>query len=64
MSNTPSLLSAAMMLRHSLDNEEAASGLEQCIHGCWEDGILTRDLDPDGLGTQEITDAVCERLVR
>ena len=58
------LLSMAMMLRHSLDNEEAAAGLEDCIYGCWEDSLLTRDLDPDGLGTEEITDAVCERLVR
>lgn len=58
------LLSTAMMLRHSLDNEEAADALEECIFGCWTDGVLTRDLDPDGLGTQEITDAVCERLVR
>lgn len=58
------LLSVAMMLRHSLDNEEAADALEECIYGCWQDGILTRDLDPDGLSTQEITDAVCERLVR
>ena len=58
------LLSMAMMLRHSLDNEAAAAGLEQCIYSCWEDGVLTRDLDPEGLGTQEITNAVCERLVR
>ena len=58
------LLSTAMMLRHSLDDEEAADALESCVYGCWEDGILTKDLDPDGLGTQEITDAVCERLVR
>ena len=57
------LLSMAMMLRHSLSNEEAATGLEECIFSCWEDGVLTRDLDPDGLGTQEITDAVCKRLV-
>jgi len=58
------LLSTAMMLRHSLDNEEAADALESCVYGCWEDGILTKDLDPEGRGTQEITDAVCERLVR
>ena len=58
------LLSTAMMLRHSLGNEEAADALEDCVYGCWEDGILTKDLDPEGLGTQEITDAVCERLVR
>jgi len=58
------LLSLAMLLRHSLDLGPAADALEACIHGCWSDGILTRDLDPEGLGTQEITDAVCERLVR
>ena len=58
------LLSVAMMLRHSLDNEEAADTLEQSIYGCWEDGILSKDLDPEGLGTQEISDAVCKRLVR
>ena len=58
------LLSTAMMLRHSLDDEEAADALETCVYGCWEDGILSKDLDPDGPGTEEITDAVCERLVR
>ena len=58
------LLSTAMMLRHSLDNEDAADALEAAVYGCWEDGVLTRDLDPDGLRTQEDTDAVCERLVR
>ena len=58
------LLSTAMMLRHSLGDAEAADALEDCVYGCWEDGILTKDLDPDGLGTEEITDAVCERLVR
>jgi 3-isopropylmalate dehydrogenase len=58
------LLSTAMMLRHSLDDEEAADALETCVYGCWEDGILSKDLDPDGPDTEEITDAVCERLVR
>jgi 3-isopropylmalate dehydrogenase len=58
------MLSTAMMLRHSLNDEEAADALETCVYSCWEDGVLTRDLDPEGLGTQEITDAVCERLVR
>jgi 3-isopropylmalate dehydrogenase len=58
------LLSLAMLLRHSLDLTNAADALEACIHGCWSEGILTRDLDPDGLSTREITDAVCERLVR
>ena len=57
------MLSVAMMLRHSLDLPDAASALEETIHGCWNDGLLTRDLTPDGLGTDEITDEVCKRLV-
>ena len=56
------LLSLAMMLRHSLDRPGEAAALEQVIHGCWSDGVLTRDLRPDGLGTEQVTAAVCERL--
>jgi 3-isopropylmalate dehydrogenase len=56
------LLSVAMMLRHSLDCPAAAAALEQVIHGCWSDGLLTRDLRADGLGTGQVTAAVCERL--
>jgi 3-isopropylmalate dehydrogenase len=58
------LLSLAMLLRHSLDLAAPADALETCIHACWSEGLLTRDLDPNGPGTREITDAVCERLVR
>jgi 3-isopropylmalate dehydrogenase len=56
------LLSVAMMLRHSLDRPVEAEALERCIHGCWSDGMLTRDLRPDGLTTERVTAAVCERL--
>jgi 3-isopropylmalate dehydrogenase len=56
------LLSVAMMLRHSLDCPAEADALEQVIHGCWSDGVLTRDLRPDGLGTGQVTATVCERL--
>jgi 3-isopropylmalate dehydrogenase len=56
------LLSVALMLRHSLDRPDEAAALERCIHGCWSDGLLTRDLRPDGLTTQQVTAAVCERL--
>ena len=56
------LLSVAMMLRHSLDRPLEADALEASIHACWADGILTRDLRPDGLGTAAVTEAVCERL--
>ncbi len=56
------LLSVAMMLRHSLDCPEEADALEQTIFACWNEGILTRDLVENGLGTQDITEAVCQRL--
>lgn len=57
------LLSVAMMLRHSLDCPDEANALERCVHDCWGQGILTRDLRPDGFSTCEVTDAVCERLL-
>jgi 3-isopropylmalate dehydrogenase len=56
------LLSVAMMLRHSLDRPAEAGALERCIHDCWSDRQLTRDLLPDGLTTEQVTRAVCERL--
>ena len=51
------------MLRHSLGRPAEADTLEGAIHACWDDGILTRDLRPDGLGTGAVTEAVCERLL-
>jgi 3-isopropylmalate dehydrogenase len=56
------LLSVAMMLRHSLDCDGAALDLEACIHDCWNEGILTKDLNKDGYSTTEVTAAVCDRL--
>jgi 3-isopropylmalate dehydrogenase len=58
------LLSVAMMLRHSLNRGEEANALEQAIFACWEEGILSSDLVPNGLGTRQITDAVCQRLTQ
>ncbi len=58
------LLSVAMMLRHSLDRTEEADALEQSIHRCWDEGILTPDLVPGGCSTARVTEAVCERLSR
>jgi 3-isopropylmalate dehydrogenase len=57
-------LSTAMMLRHSLEKPVAAAALEQAIFQCWEDGILTRDLEADGCKTDEVTKAVCDRLLK
>jgi len=57
------LLSTAMMLRHSLDRPIEAEALERCIQACWDDGVLTRDLRPDGVTTEQATDEVCRRLL-
>jgi 3-isopropylmalate dehydrogenase len=57
------LLSVAMMLRHSLGCHEEALALEECIHECWNEGILTKDLKENGYSTTEVTAAVCEKLV-
>jgi isocitrate/isopropylmalate dehydrogenase len=51
------------MLRHSLGRPAEAHALDGAIHACWDEGILTRDLRPDGLGTEAVTEAVCERLL-
>ena len=56
------LLSIAMMLRHSLQQEEAAAALERAVSSCWEDGILTCDLVKDGARTEAVTESVCRRL--
>jgi 3-isopropylmalate dehydrogenase len=56
------LLSLAMMLRHSLDHQEAADALERSIHECWNERILTPDLRDGGYRTDEVAAAVCGRL--
>jgi len=56
------LLSVAMMLRHSLDSPQAAEALERAIYQCWDEGVLTSDLVPDGCATGQVTASVCARL--
>jgi 3-isopropylmalate dehydrogenase len=56
------LLSVAMMLRHSLASADAADALEQAIHQCWEEGVLTKDLVADGCSTEKVTASVCAHL--
>jgi 3-isopropylmalate dehydrogenase len=57
------LLSVAMMLRHSLGCNDEALALEACIHDCWNEGILTSDLQAEGYSTTEVTALVCEKLL-
>jgi isocitrate dehydrogenase (NAD+) len=59
---TSILLAAAMMLRH-LGEDEAGGRIEQAVFAVLEDGRrVTRDLNPHGVGTREMTEAVVEAL--
>jgi 3-isopropylmalate dehydrogenase len=57
------ILSAALLLRHSLGLEKEAQAVERAVERCVADGIRTRDLDPSrAVSTQAMGDAVLERL--
>jgi 3-isopropylmalate dehydrogenase len=58
-------LSAAMMLRHGLGEDEGASAIEAAIDAVLERGLRTADLagaGADSVGTGEMTSAVVEAL--
>ena len=60
------ILSAAMLLRHSLDFGEAADAIEGAVAGVLEAGIRTADIAPDkrkAVGTTEVGDAVAEKIL-
>lgn len=59
------ILSAAMLLRYSLDAEEAAKNIESAIDKTLADGYRTADIYQDGfkkIGTDEATEIICERI--
>ena len=58
------LSSLALLLRHSLELEDAAAHLERTIAACWDAGVFTPDLDDPGVDTATATHAVCERLAQ
>jgi len=55
------ILSAAMLLRHSLGLEEAAQSIERAVHQTIADGARTADLG-GSLGTREMGKLVRDRL--
>jgi len=55
------ILSAAMLLRHSLDLQDEARSIERAVHCAIADGARTVDLGGD-LGTHAMGDAVRSRL--
>jgi 3-isopropylmalate dehydrogenase len=57
------LLSAALLLRHSLGLEDEARAVERAVAQALDDGVLTRDLRRRGaVSTREAGDAVLARL--
>src|SRR5699024_2869990 len=55
------ILSAAMLLRYSLNNAEAANRIESAVQTVLQNGLRTSDLFEDGttlVGTSEMGDAV------
>ena len=55
------ILSGAMLLRHALGEEDAASQIEHAVAACLAAGVATADIGGDA-STQEVTQAVVERI--
>ncbi len=55
------ILSAAMLVRHTLVDEDAATAIERAVDGVLADGIRPRDLGGTAT-TAEVTAAVLSRL--
>ncbi len=61
------ILSAAMMLRFSFDLDREAAAIEDAVSKVLQDGYRTIDIMSEGMmqvGTTEIGDLICERIVR
>ena len=57
------ILSTALLLRYSLDQEKAAMSIEKAVNLALEDGCRTVDLnDQKSLSTQEMTNEIIMRL--
>src|ERR1700729_43927 len=64
---TAAILSAAMLLRHSLDDDASAARIERAVERAYGDGLRTAELVRGGngaLSTQAFTDAIVTRLKR
>jgi 3-isopropylmalate dehydrogenase len=59
------ILSVAMMMRHSFGNESAAAGIEGAVKAVLRKGLRTADIEQPGttkVGTEAMGDAVVEAL--
>ena len=59
------ILSASMLLRYSLDMDEAADAVDEAVRRVLKDGYRTGDIWTEGclkVGTDEMADRIIERL--
>jgi len=59
------ILSAAMLLRYSLERDDAARAIETAVDKTLADGYRTADIFTDGfkkVGTNEVTEIICKNL--
>ena len=59
------ILSVAMMMRHTFDNEAAAARIESAVKRALAEGLRTSDIHQEGMrkvGTREMGDAVAARI--
>lgn len=61
---TASILSAAMLLRHSLSDDASASRIESAVERTYADGLRTAELArANALSTTAFTDAIVARII-
>lgn len=57
------ILSAALMLRHSFQEEAAAQAIEQAVAACLKNNCVTRDLDPNQqITTAQVGDTIAQLI--
>ena len=56
------IASAAMLLRHALELEAEAAAVEGAIEQAIRGGVVTRDLSPQGQGTQAVASAIAAAI--
>jgi len=63
LANPVSILLASVMMLHHIGETEAGDRIEKAVHAVLKDGKrVTRDLNPQGVGTEEMSRAVVEAL--
>jgi isocitrate dehydrogenase (NAD+) len=63
IANPTAVILAGVMMLHQLKESEAAMRIERCVREVIKEGKnVTRDLNPNGVGTVEMTQAIVDRV--